>query len=206
MFWCVIPDHIWHLGLTWQSLSMKNPTISPFHSEHHLLLSHGGSWPAGQSCHPLWGCDPRLLCPLIPIRGAGSSCQLRAKALAPLIPGRWWHEGCFAFPARKQTSFPCYLQRERDLSGRGRVRQGQLCTSADTTVCLAMKTSTTVIKLTCLPPFGKHLSFLLLSGLVGGAGLRCRGSGRGGIAAPLTLPDLPVIQKHPHSFFRVLLT
>lgn len=86
--------------------------------------------------------------------------------------------------------------RESDLSGRGGVRQGQLCTSADTAVCPATKASMRVFKLTCLLPFGKHLSFLLLSG----AGLRCRGSGRSGIAAPLTSPDLP----HPRSLWQSL--
>lgn len=113
--------------------------------------------------------------------------------------------GLFCFSSMITNIIPL-LSSERDLSGRGGVRQGQLCTSADTTVCLAMKASMPVFKVICLPPFGKHLSFLLLSGLVGGAGLRCKGSSRGGIAAPLALPDLPVIQKQPHSLLRVPLT
>lgn len=190
----------------WHSASVKNPNSSPLHSEHHLPPVPWwvrGSWAELSSF--VGAVFPRLLCP--PIQyvelGVGASWEQRF----------WlcWPQGGDSTRAvllfqhdNKHNSLVIF--RERDLSGRAGVRQGQLCTSADTTVCPPMKTSMTVPQLTCLPPFGKHLSFLLLSGLVGGAGLRCRGSGRGGIAAPLTLPDLPVIQKHPHSLFRVSLT
>jgi len=48
-----------------------------------------------------------------------------------------------------------------------------------------------VFKLTCLLPFGKNLSFLLLSELVGGAGLGSTAL-RMAIAAPLASPHLPL--------------
>lgn len=168
--------------------------------------SHSGSWPAEQSCHPLWGLCFQGSCAL-PFHyvelGVGANWEQRLWLCWPR--GGDGTRAVLLFQ-HDNKHHSLVIFRERDLSGRGGVRQGQLCTSADTTVCLVMKASTTEFKLTCLPPFGKHLSFLLLSGLVGGAGLRCRGSGRGGIAATLPWPDLPVIQKHPHSLLRVLLT